>query len=113
MRELSLDVIMSLTADQIELLVELGDLAKKEEELTEKIDAIRRQEEKVGLARNNRSSRAINEDIEFVELLSLRSVRERAQIREKIAALLSSLVNVGLGDLAIVARQTANYGIKK
>ena len=113
MRELSLDVIMSLSPDQIELLVELGDLAQKEEELTNRIDTIRRQEEKVGLARNNRSPKAIHEDSEFVDLLSLRSVRERAQIREKISGLVRSLIHAGLGDLAIIERQAANYGIKK
>jgi|WetSurMetagenome_2_1015567.scaffolds.fasta_scaffold07655_5 hypothetical protein len=112
MRELTPDVIMKLTSDQIELLVELGDLAQKEAELTEKIDDIRRQEEKVGLGRNSHSTRAIHEDSEFVSLLTLRSVRERADIRDKIRGLLRALINAGLGDLAIVGRQAANYGVE-
>jgi hypothetical protein len=112
MRELTPDVIMSLTSDQIELLVELGDLAQKEEELTEKIDTIRRQEEKVGLGRNSHSAKAIHEDSEFVSLLTLRSVREKADIHDKIKGLLRTLVNTGLGDLAIVNRQAVNYGIQ-
>lgn len=112
MRELTPDVIKALTADQIELLIELGDLGRKEEELTSQIDSIRRQEEKVGLARNNRMSRAIHEDSSFVDLLSVRAVRERSLVRDKIAGILRSLVHVGLSDLGIVARQAANYGIK-
>jgi hypothetical protein len=112
MRELTPDIIKTLTPDQIELLIELGDLARKEEDLTSQIDNIRRQEEKVGLARNNHLNRAVHEDTTFVDLLSLRFVRERGIIRDKIAALLRSLVHIGLGDLGIVARQAANYGIK-
>ena len=77
MRELTPDIIKTLTPDQIELLIELGDLARKEEELTGQIDDIRRQEEKVGLARNNHLNRAVHEDSSFVDLLSVRAVRER------------------------------------
>jgi hypothetical protein len=111
MRELTPEVIKSLTPDQLELLIELGDLARKEEELTEQIDMIRRQEEKVGLGRNNRQSKAVHEDNEFVDLLSLRAVRERMIVRDKITALLRSLITAGLSDLALVRRQAANYGI--
>jgi hypothetical protein len=112
MRELTPDIIKALTPDQIELLIELGDLARKEEELTGQIDDIRRQEEKVGLARNNHLNRAVHEDSSFVDLLSVRAVRERSIIREKLAGILRALIHVGLGDLGIVARQAANYGIK-
>jgi hypothetical protein len=112
MRELTPEVIMTLTPDQIELLVELGDLAQKEAELTANIDTIRRQEEKVGLGRNSHSARAIHEDTEFVSLLTLRSIRERADIRDKIKSLLRTLINAGLGDLAIISRQAINYGIQ-
>jgi hypothetical protein len=110
-RDLTPEVVKTLLPDQLELLVELGDLAKKEEQLTTEIESIRRQEEKVGLQRDNRASRAVHEDSEFVELLTLRAVRERAVIREKISGLLSSLAAAGLGDLAIVARQGPNYGV--
>jgi hypothetical protein len=112
MRELTPDVIMKLTSDQIELLVELGDLAQKEAELTEKIDDIRRQEEKVGLGRNSNAAKVIHEDSEFVNLLTLRSVREKSDIHDKIKGLLRTLANAGLGDLAIVVRQAANYGVE-
>jgi hypothetical protein len=112
MRELTPEVIKSLTSDQAELLVELGELAKKEEELTQLIEAIRRQEEKVGLKPNNRITRAIYEDTEFDELLSLRAVRERFVVRDKIAGILRSLLTVGLGDLGVVQRQSDNYGVK-
>ena len=111
MRELTPDIIMQLTDDQIELLVELGDLAQKEADLAEKIDTIRRQEEKVGLSRNSHA-KTIHEDGEFVNLLTLRSVREKADIHDKITSLLRKLKNAGLGDLAIVSRQAENYGVK-
>ncbi len=112
MRELTPDIIKTLTPDQIELLIELGDLARKEEDLTSQIDNIRRQEEKVGLARNNHLNRAVHEDSSFVDLISVRFVRERSIIREQISGILRSLVHEGLSDLGIVARQAANYGIK-
>jgi hypothetical protein len=112
MRELTLDVIKSLTPDQAELLAELGELAKKEEELTRQIELIRRQEERVGLKSENRRTRAIFEDSEFDELLSLRAVRERFAVQDKIAGILGALASAGLGDLAVVQRQAANYGVK-
>lgn len=112
MRELTPETIKSLTPDQLELLIELGELAKKEEELSQRIETIRRQEEKVGLKSNNRALKAIYEDSEFDELLSLRAMRERFDVQDKITALIRALVGAGLGDLAIVRRQAANYGVK-
>jgi len=112
MRELTLEVIKTLTPDQAELLIELGELAKKEEELTRVIEAIRRQEEKVGLKSDNRLTKAIYEDTEFDELLSLRAARERFAVQDKIAGILRSLVAAGLGDLTILCRQAANYGVR-
>jgi hypothetical protein len=106
------EAIKKLNPDQMELLVELGDLAKQEEDLTVQIDTIRRQEEKVGLVPKNRNARAIHEDEEFVDLLSLRFIREREMIREKIGGLLRSLIQAGLGDMGLIQRQAANYGVK-
>jgi hypothetical protein len=111
MRDLTLELIKALTPDQVELLVELGELARKEFELTAQIDDIRRQEEKVGLRSNNRAVKAIYEDTEFDELLSLRAVRDRFAVQEKIATIIRALVSANLGDLAIVKRQAANYGL--
>jgi len=112
MKELTPEFIKTLSTDQLELLVELGDLARKEEELNNQIESVRRQEEKVGLNRNHRTGRSVHEDAEFVELLTLKSVRERAIVREKIAGIIRSLVSNGLGGLGIVSRQATNYGIK-
>jgi hypothetical protein len=111
MKELTPELIKSLTPEQMELLVELGDMAKKEAELAYQIEAVRRQEEKVGLTRNSHQSRAVHEDSEFVDLLSLKAIRERTMIRDKISGILHSLIDAGLGDLGIVKRQAANYGI--
>jgi hypothetical protein len=110
MRELTPEVIKSLTSDQAELLVELGELAKKEEELSTLIEDIRRREEKVGLKSDNRHTKAIHEDAEFDDLLSLRAVRERFAVQDKIGGILRALSAAGLGDLAIVQRQAPNYG---
>ncbi len=110
--ELTPEIIKKLTPDQMELLIELGDLAKKEEALSMEIDTIRRQEEKVGLSRNNHTIKTLHEDSEFVNLLSLRAIREREIIRDKISGLIRSLVSAGLGDLGIVQRQAANYNVK-
>ncbi len=106
------ELIKKLTPDQMELLVELGDLAKKEEELSYQIDSIRRQEEKVGLSRDIRNAKAIHEDGEFVDLLSLRAIREREIIRDKIAGIIHSMIDAGLGELGLIKRQASNYGVK-
>ncbi len=112
MRDLTPKLIKELTPEQVELLVELGELARKEFDLTAQIEAIRRQEEKVGLRSDHRSAKAIYEDTEFDELLSLRAVRERFAVQDKIAAIILSLIEAKLGDLAVVQRQATNYGIK-
>ncbi len=111
MKELTPDFIKNLNADQVELLVELGDLAKLEWELTEKIEATRKQAEKVGLNRGARDTHAIHEDDDFDELLSLRSIREREIIRDRIAGLINTLIEAGLGDLSLINRQASNYGL--
>jgi len=111
MRDLTPEIIKSLSNDQIELLAELGELAKAEKDLTEKIENTRKESENVGLNRSNRSTRAIFEDTNFDELLSIKSIREREAIRDKIAGLMQALIEAGLGDLALVRRQALNYGV--
>ncbi len=111
MRKLTPEVIKNLSDEQVELLVELGDLAKKEWELTEKIEDLRKQAQKVGLDSGNRETKAIHEDNEFDDLLSLRLIREREMIRDKIAGLMKSISEAGLDDLGLILRQTSNYGV--
>ncbi len=111
MRKLTPEVIKNLTDDQVELLVELGDLAKTEWELTEKIQDLRKQAKKVGLDSGKHKTRAIHEDNEFDELLSLRLIREREMIRNKIAGLMKSISEAGLEDLGLILRQASNYGV--
>jgi len=111
MIELTPEVIKNLSNEQLELLAELGELAKTERDLTEKIEDIRKQSENVGLRSPNRETRAIHEDSDFDELLSIKSIREREAIREKIAGLMRSLIEAGLGNLALIQRQALNYGI--
>jgi glutamate mutase epsilon subunit len=112
MRELTPEIIKSLSNDQIELLAELGELAKSEKDLTEKIENTRKESENVGLNRSNRTTKALFEDTNFDELLSIKSIREREAIREKIAGLMQALIEAGLGDLALVRRQALNYGVE-
>jgi hypothetical protein len=111
MKELTPEVIRKLSNDQLELLVEIGELAKTEKDLTEKIEMIRKQSENVGLNYPDRATRAIYEDSNFDELLSIKAIREREAVREKIAGLMKSSIEAGLGDLAFIRRQAANYGI--
>ncbi len=111
MRELTPEIIKNLSIDQLELLTELGDLAKTEKDLTEKIEMTRKQSENVGLNSGARETRAIHEDSSFDELLSIKSIREREMIRDKISSLIQSLLEAGLGDLAFIRRQAPNYGV--
>jgi hypothetical protein len=110
-RKLTPDIIKNLNNDQVELLLELGDLAKSEWELTGKIDDMRKQADKVGWKGKEAETKAIHEDNEFDELISLRLVREREIIRDKIAALMKSISDAGMGDLDLIVRQAPNYGI--
>lgn len=112
MRDLTPEIIKSLSDEQIELLAELGELAKAEKDLTEKIENTRKESENVGLNRSNRTTKALFEDTNFDELLSIKSIREREAIREKIAGLMQALIEAGLGDLALVRRQALNYGVE-
>lgn len=111
MKKLTPDIIKNLNNDQVELLLELGDLAKTEWELTGKIDDMRKQADKVGWKGSETETKAIHEDSEFDELISLRLVREREIIRDKIAALMRSIADAGLADLDLILRQAPNYGI--
>jgi len=111
MKELTPEVIKNLSNDQLELLVELGELAKSERDLTDKIEDVRKQTENVGLSGADRGTKAIYEDSNFDELLSIKSIREREVIRDKIAGLMQSLIEAGLSDLALIQRQAINYGI--
>ena len=111
MTELTPEVIKNLLPEQLELLAELGDLARTELELTAKIDATRKTAEKVGLNRDKGETKALHEDKDYDELLSIRSIKEREVIRDRISGMLKSLVEVGLGELSLVKRQAANYNI--
>lgn len=109
--KLTPETIKKLSKEQLELLAELGDLAKKEADLTMNIENTRRQAEKAGLGRDREEVRSLLNDPEFDDLLSVRVMNEREQIRGKIKSVLQSLINAGLAGLDIVNRQAANYGL--
>jgi hypothetical protein len=96
----------------MQLLTELGDLARKESELTQSIDVNRRQADKVGLGRDREKVKYLIDDPELEYLLSVNAIREKEQVRDKIRSVLQSLISAGLGELDIVDRQAANYGLK-
>jgi hypothetical protein len=109
--ELSPEVIKSLTKEQLELLIELSELAGKEAGLTEQIDSNRRQAEKAGLNRDKEAANSLMEDHEYDNLLSVRLIYEREQVKTQIRSVLNSIKNAGLGELDIIQRQAANYGL--
>jgi hypothetical protein len=109
--KLSPDFVRKLSTEQMELLTELGDLAKKESQLTELIEMTRRQADKVGLGRDREKTRSLMDDPEFEYLLTVGAIKEKEMIKDKIKSILQSLISVGLGELDIVARQAANYGL--
>jgi len=113
LRKLTPEIIKNLNNEQVELLLELGDLARIELELTAKIEEVRKQSEKVGWKNGEGKTSAVHEDSEFDELISLKFIREREIIRDKIGALLKSVAAAGLGDLGLIERQGPNYGINK
>lgn len=110
--KLTPEFINKINTAQLELLDELGDLARKEAELNSIIEANRRQAEKVGLGRDRENIKSIVDDPEFDNLLSVKSIKEREQVKEKIKSVMQSLIDAGLGDLEILQRQAANYGLK-
>jgi len=106
------EVIKNLTEEQVELLLELGDLAKAELVLTEKIEEVRKQAEHVGWKESSNNTKAIHEDDEFDELISLKFIRDREIIRDKISTLMKTVSDAGLADLELIVRQQPNYGPK-
>ncbi|MCD6162889.1 MAG: hypothetical protein J7K40_10815 [candidate division Zixibacteria bacterium] len=110
--ELSSEMIKNLSMDQLELLKELGELAKKEADYTKIIENNRRMSEKVGLARDREDSKCIAEDHEFDNLISVQAIYDREQIKLKIKSVFQALTDNGLGKLGIVKRQTENYGLQ-
>jgi len=97
---------------QLQLLDELGDLARKEAELNAIIENHRHQAEKVGIGRDRENIKSILDDPEYDNLLSIKSIKEREQVKEKIRSVMQSLIEAGLGELDIIKRQAANYGLK-
>jgi hypothetical protein len=110
--KLTAEFVRTLSTEQIELLTELGDLAKKESELTEITEFNRRQADKVGLGRDREKAKNLMDDPELEFLLSVNAIKEKEQIRDKIKSVLQSLISAGLGELDIISRQVLNYGLK-
>ena len=110
--ELTPEFIKNLSKEQLELLTELGDLAKKEASLTENIEANRRQAEKAGIGREREVAKRLMDDPEFDNLISTQLIYEREQVRTKIRSVFDSLFNAGLGELGIIRRHADNYGFK-
>jgi hypothetical protein len=110
--KLTPEIIRTLSEEQIQLLLELGELAKRESDLTESIEVNRRQADKVGLGRDREKVKYLIDDPELEYLLSVNTIREKEQVRDKIKSVLQSLISAGLGNLDIVDRQASNYGLK-
>ena len=108
--ELTPKFIKNLTKEQLELLTELGDLAKKEADLTDSIETNRRQAEKAGMGREREVAKRLMDDPEFDNLISTQLIYEREQVRLKIRSVFDSLYNAGLGELDLLQRHAANYG---
>ena len=110
--KLTPEFIKELSKDHLELLTELGDLAKKEFDLTESIENNRRQAEKAGIGREREVAKRLMEDQEFDNLISIQLIYEREQVRAKIRSVFDSLISAGLGELDIIQRHAENYGLK-
>jgi hypothetical protein len=110
--KLSPETIKNLTREQLELLTELSELAAKESQLTEHIENNRRQSEKAGLGREREIAKSLMDDHEYDNLLSVKQIYEREQVKNKIKSVLEAVLNAGLGELDLIKRQAANYGVK-
>ncbi len=110
--KLTPETIKALSKEQLELLTELAELAKKEEDLTDVIESNRRKAEKAGLGRDREIAKSLMDDHEFDNLMSVRIIYEREQVRDKIKSILTSLIDVGMDKLDIVKRQAPNYDIE-
>ena len=109
--ELSPEIVKNLTKEQLELLIELGELARKEAELTEIIENNRRKAEKAGLGREREVARSLMDDHEFDNLLSVQVVYQREQVRDKIKSVIQSLIQADMAGLGIIKRHAASYGV--
>lgn len=110
--KLTPETIKKLSMDQLELLKELGELAKKEADLTKIIEDNRRMAEEAGFARDREMAKSIMDDHEFDNLLSIQTIYEREQIKNKIKSIITAIINNGLGELELIKRQAANYDVE-
>ncbi len=110
--KLTPESINKLNPGQLQLLDELGDLARKEAELNAIIEANRHQAEKAGIGRDRENLKSIIDDPEYDNLISVKAIKEREQVKEKIRSVMQSLIEAGLGELEILKRQAPNYGLK-
>jgi hypothetical protein len=109
--ELSPEVVKNLTKEQLELLIELGELARKEAELTEIVENNRRRAEMAGLGREREVAKSLMDDQEFDNLLSVQVIYQREQVRDKIKSVLQSLIQANMASLGIIQRHAASYGV--
>jgi len=110
--ELSPEVIKNLTKEQLELLIELGELSRKEAEYTDIVESNRRKAEKAGLGREREVARSLMDDHEFDNLLSVQVIYQREQVRDKIKSVIQSLVHADMARLGIIKRHAASYGVE-
>lgn len=106
------EIVSKLNEEQREILTELGELGKKEQELMHIIDKTHQNIEVIGFEKN-RAPIMISQDQDFVHLLTIGPLSELLDIRKNIKDKLNKALNLGLGDLGVVQRASKIYGIAK
>lgn len=102
------EFLKTASTDQKKLLLDLQDMAEREQKLTEKIDNIVRSVD-TGIYSNN-TSITLCEDIDDIAAISAGPREELKIVRSQMANLLKKAVDeLGMGDVGIIQRQYKNY----
>jgi len=104
------EFLKTATPEQRQLLFDLSDLAKKEQELAEKINKIYSSANKWPGIYSDGEAITLCEDEDDANIISIEPKRELIKVRNKIAELLKKAVNdLNMGDVGIIQRQYKNY----
>jgi hypothetical protein len=103
------ELLDSLAPKQLQILSGLGDLAKEEKRLCDKINA--RRPTKSGIL-IDQGAIMLCEDEDDWKVNTLAFRHQLIEVRGKIKQILEQALDSGLAHLGLIQRQCANYGVK-
>lgn len=112
--ELTDQTIRNLTPEQMQILVDLGEIAVKKLNLNAKIEQITEvitgQQKTVGFVHSD-EPKGLHEDPEIATVVTIKERYKVVNVNRQVAGLLQRAVDLGMAHLAFVQRQAKVYGV--